>query len=64
VPVGYCAAGEWKALPEAAGPDHVSGGLEERFAREYYLGTDQDGRVVWIYRDALAGRWFLQGWFD
>jgi protein ImuB len=66
-PVGYCCDREgWKTLSEAAGPDRISGGLgwDDRFAREYYLATDEDGRVVWLFRDALGGRWFIQGWFD
>lgn len=67
VPVRYrTPQSEWRVVREVAGPDRISGGLgaEDRFAREYYLGTDEEGRVVWLYRDALAGGWYLQGWFD
>ncbi|MEN8373926.1 MAG: hypothetical protein ABFS34_00600 [Gemmatimonadota bacterium] len=55
----------WRALRVVAGPDRISGGWwEEAYAREYYRCVDEDGVLVWIYRDAGRDLWLLQGWWD
>jgi protein ImuB len=57
--------GQWRALLTAAGPDRVSGGQwTAAYAREYFRGLTADGSLVWLFRDAAAGRWFLHGWWD
>jgi protein ImuB len=55
----------WKRLVTAAGPDRVSGGQwEAGYAREYFRGVDEDGTLVWLYRDGRDGAWYLHGWWD
>lgn len=58
--------GVWCTVAEAAGPDRVSGGHtgERPFAREYFRCATDDGRLVWLFRDALEEGWFLHGWWD
>lgn len=64
-PVRYHDGRRWRAIVTAAGPDRLSGGnWDEPFAREYFRCVDGDGRLVWIYRDGLTGRWHLHGWWD
>jgi len=56
---------EWTTLVSAAGPDRVSGGQwTEPYAREYFRCDTDDGMMVWLFRDSLAGRWYLHGWWD
>ncbi len=48
-----------------AGPYIISGAWwqgrsgQEELCREYYFAVDDDGRLLWVYRD--RGAWFLQG---
>jgi len=57
--------GAWVLVESAAGPDRVSGEQWEKpFAREYFRCVTGDGTLVWIYRDATSGDWFIQGWWD
>jgi len=50
---------------EAAGPDRVSGGRwDDAYAREYFRCVVEDGGLVWLYRDARSGAWYLHGWWD
>lgn len=57
--------GDWKELATVAGPDRVSGGQwDAPYAREYFRGVTTEGILVWIYRDAREGRWYLHGWWD
>ncbi len=57
--------GEWKCFATVAGPDRVSGGQwDSPYAREYFRGVTTEGTLVWIFRDARADRWYLQGWWD
>jgi hypothetical protein len=64
VPVRYC-DDRWRAITTAAGPERISGGQwEHAYAREYYRCVTADGVLVWLFREAGAGRWFLQGWWD
>lgn len=48
------------------GPDRISGGAEvgKLYARDYYQCVTDDGLLVLLYRDALAGQWYLHGWWD
>ena len=64
VPVRY-RDGRWRTLVTAAGPERLSGGQwEEAYAREYYRCVTGDGLLVWLFHDAPADRWYLQGWWD
>jgi hypothetical protein len=64
-PVRYRDGDAWIQVEAAAGPDRVSGGQWEKpFAREYFRCLTHDGTLVWIYREAQSGEWFLQGWWD
>ncbi|HUE97120.1 MAG TPA: hypothetical protein VMN39_10695, partial [Longimicrobiaceae bacterium] len=65
LPTRYLEGKQWRDLT-AAGPDRVSGGHEEArpFAREYYRCVSDTGALLWIYRDAVQDRWYLQGWWD
>jgi protein ImuB len=55
----------WQQIVSAAGPDRVSGGRwTEPYAREYFRCVTDDGMMVWIYRDARAGEWYIHGWWD
>jgi protein ImuB len=56
----------WREVTLAAGPDRISGGQwEERaYAREYYRCVTDEGVLLWVYRDAVDGRWFLHGYWD
>ncbi len=66
VPVRLRDGGAWCTVSEAAGPDRVSGGHtgERPFAREYFRCVTGDGRLVWLFRDAMEGAWYVQGWWD
>lgn len=64
VPVRY-RDGEWRQLVTVAGPDRISGGKwEQAYAREYFRAVTVDGSLVWLFRDAKADRWFVQGFWD
>ncbi len=65
LPVRYRDNDAWILIETAAGPDRVSGEQWEKpFAREYFRCVTEDGTLVWIYREAGSGQWFLQGWWD
>ena len=56
---------EWATLVSAAGPDRVSGGQwAEPYAREYFRCVTDDGMMIWLFRDARDGEWYLHGWWD
>ncbi len=60
-----CHDGAWKRLVDVAGPDRLSGGQWDRsYAREYFRVVTEDGLLLWIFRDAVQGRWYLHGWWD
>ena len=65
VPVRYQDGTRWHSLADVAGPDRVSGGhWEETYAREYFRGVREDGVLVWLFRDAIEGRWYFHGSWD
>lgn len=65
LPCSYRDGGERHAIQSAAGPDRVSGGRwGEPYAREYFRCVNDAGTLVWIYRDARTGAWYLHGWWD
>jgi hypothetical protein len=65
VPVRYRDGALWHDLADVAGPSRISGGhWEGTYAREYFRGVREDGLLVWLFRDALEGTWFLHGWWD
>ncbi len=44
------------------GPFEVSGGWWRReVRREYWFAETEAGEVLWVFRDGVRGRWFLQG---
>lgn len=56
---------EWTTLVSAAGPDRVSGGQwTTPYAREYFRCVTDDGMMIWLFRDATEGEWYLHGWWD
>ncbi|HEX6938784.1 MAG TPA: hypothetical protein VF158_05185 [Longimicrobiales bacterium] len=64
-PVRYHDGREWRQLVTAAGPDRVSGGRWElAYAREYFRCVTAEGVLVWLFRDARRGGWYLHGWWD
>ncbi len=65
LPVQYRDNESWIVLESAAGPDRVSGEQwEKSFAREYYRCVTEQGTLVWIYREATSGEWYMHGWWD
>lgn len=65
LPIAYRQGRQWVEIVEAAGPDRVSGGHDgETFAREYYRCATAEGKLLWLFRDALADAWHLHGWWD
>lgn len=45
-----------------AGPYELSGGWwQTPYRREYYYLRDRHGRLLWLYYDAPASRWLVQG---
>ena len=65
VPLRYEDGGEWHDIVSAAGPDRVSGGQwDAPYAREYFRCVTDRGALVWLYRDAREGEWYLHGWWD
>ncbi len=64
-PVRFRDDAGWRSLVAIAGPDRVSGGQwEEAYAREYFRCVTDEGVLVWLYRDARGGGWFVHGWWD
>jgi hypothetical protein len=65
VPRAYRDASGTHDILDAAGPDRVSGGRwDDAYAREYFRCVIESGRLVWLYRDARSGAWYLHGWWD
>lgn len=65
IPHAYRDGGETHRILDAAGPDRVSGERwGDAYAREYFRCITQDGALVWLYRDARVGAWYLHGWWD
>jgi protein ImuB len=65
IPRIYRDAGTTCDIIEAAGPDRVSGGRwDDAYAREYFRCVIENGGLVWLYRDARSGAWYLHGWWD
>ena len=65
IPRTYRDAKSTYDIIEAAGPDRVSGGRwDDAYAREYFRCVLEDGGLVWVYRDARSGAWYLHGWWD
>jgi hypothetical protein len=65
IPRTYRDAGSTRDIIEAAGPDRVSGSRwDDAYAREYFRCVLDDGGLVWLYRDARGGAWYLHGWWD
>lgn len=65
LPLRYRDTDVWVPIESAAGPDRVSGGQwEEPYAREYYRCVTDEGTLVWIFREARSGDWYMQGWWD
>jgi hypothetical protein len=65
LPVKYRDNDSWILLESSAGPDRVSGEQWEKpFAREYYRCVTEEGTLVWIYREAMSGEWYMHGWWD
>ena len=66
VPTAYLDGREWRTLMAAAGPQRVSGGIwqEQAYAREYFRCVSESGAVLWLFRDAREGSWYLHGWWD
>jgi len=65
MPHRYRDNGDTYAVLDAAGPDRVSGGAwDAPYAREYYRCVVDDGTLVWLFRDARIGVWYMHGWWD
>jgi nucleotidyltransferase/DNA polymerase involved in DNA repair len=65
IPRTYRRDGATYDIVEAAGPDRVSGARwDDAYAREYFRCVIEDGALVWLYRDARSGAWYLHGWWD
>jgi hypothetical protein len=63
LPIKYRDSEDWVLIDTAAGPDRVSGEQWSKpFAREYFRCVNENGTLVWIYRE--REQWFLQGWWD
>lgn len=58
--------GVWREIVAAAGPDRLSGGHAEGalYAREYWRCETDDGRLVWLFLDAVQNAWYLHGWWE
>ena len=47
------------------GPYVLSGGWWRReIHRSYHFAETASGRVLWVYRDEVRGRWFLHGFVE
>ena len=65
LPTAYREGRRWVEIVNAAGPDRVSGGHDsEAFAREYFRCATAEGKLLWLFRDALVDEWRLHGWWD
>lgn len=65
LPYAYREGRRWVEIVDAAGPDRVSGGHDsEAFAREYFRCATAEGKLLWLFRDALTDGWHLHGWWD
>ena len=65
LPVKYRENDAWILVESAAGPDRISGEQWEKpFAREYFRCVTDDGTLVWMYREAMSGEWYMHGWWD
>jgi protein ImuB len=64
-PIRYREGRRWRGLAVAAGPDRISGGMweEAAYAREYFRCLDEEGQLLWVYRDGRSGEWFVHGWW-
>ena len=63
LPIKYRDSEDWVLVETAAGPDRVSGEQWSKpFAREYFRCVNENGTLVWIYRE--KDEWYLQGWWD
>lgn len=63
-PLRYRDRSGWQRVVTASGPDRISGGQwEKAYAREYFRCSTERGELVWLFRDARRGRWFLHGWW-
>jgi len=55
----------WRQLVTVSGPDRISGGRwEMAYAREYFRCVTAEGVLVWLFRDARRGGWYMHGWWD
>lgn len=64
-PIRFHDGREWHRLVTISGPDRISGGRwEMAYAREYFRCVTAEGMLVWLFRDARRGGWFLHGWWD
>lgn len=64
-PLRYRSRSGWQRVIMASGPARISGGQweEEPYAREYFRCSTERGELVWLFRDARRGGWFLHGWW-
>lgn len=66
-PDGPAVQVEWRGgvhrLIACLGPERLKGEWWERqrLLRDYFKVQDEQGQWLWIYRDALLGRWFVHG---
>jgi len=64
-PAMYRDGKQTHTIIESAGPDLASG---ERwsapYARAYFRCINDEGTLVWIYRDVRTNAWYLHGWWD
>jgi protein ImuB len=64
-PMAIRDTGRWKPLLFAEGPERYSGDWwAGAFAREYYRACTTDGEILWVFREARRGGWWLHGWWD
>jgi protein ImuB len=55
--------GVWKTRSE--GPERISGGWwAGGSAREYWRVESPEGWLGVVFRDAVSGAWYLEGWYD
>ena len=65
LPIEYRDNEDWVQVESAAGPDRVSGEQwKAGFAREYYRCVTETGAMVWIYKEAVDGEWYIHGLWD
>ncbi len=64
-PTAIRCTGRWKPLLLAEGPERYSGDWwAGAFHREYYRACTTDGEILWVFREARRGGWWLHGWWD